>query len=224
MDAAIRAQGLDLPGSGVEVRRFDLTVEPGEVIAIAGSPGVGKTTLLRMLSGRFPARATRLEVLGIDVQSEPRRVWENVGYLRSDQESFLGFLSARDNLRHHAAMKRLPAATLDREVALHLQRVGLDAGTEASPRGFEPDDRLRLAMAHAWLDDPMLLLLDDPLHEASAAATEEFLATFEEWLDGDPNRTAVIVGRNLQVFAELCTGAFLLRERWLAPVSPHDLP
>ncbi len=224
MDAAICVQGLELPGNGVEVRRFDLAVEPGEVIAIAGSPGVGKTTLLRLLSGRLPARARRLEVLGIDVQSEPRRVWENVGYLRGDQESFLGSLSARDNLRQHAAMKGLPAATLDREVARHLQRVGLDTGAAASLREFAPDDRFRLAMAHAWLDDPLLLLLDDPLYAASPGASEEFLATFAEWLDGDPNRTAVIVGRSVRAFAELCTRAFLLRERWLAPVSPRDLP
>ena len=156
MSLALCVTDLELGGRDVERRRLSLEAEPGEVLGIAGPPGVGKSTLLRLLSGQLPARAAVLEVLGVDALREPRRVWESVGYLRGDRESFLWRLSARDNLRHHAAMKRLPAAQLDREVRLQLRRVGLLSRAGASPRFYERDDRLRLAMAHAWLDDPRL--------------------------------------------------------------------
>lgn len=224
MTMALRVTDLELGGRDVERRRLSFEVESGEVLGIAGPPGVGKSTLLRLLSGQLPARAAELEVLGVDALREPRRVWESVGYLRGDRESFLWRLSARDNLRHHAAMKRLPAAQLDREVRLQLRRVGLLSRAGASPRFYERDDRLRLAMAHAWLDDPRLLFLDDPLRGAGPAAIEQFVATLDQWLGGDAQRTALIVGRSLRPFAELLTRGFVLRERWLATAAPHDLP
>lgn len=221
---ALRFVELEIAGRDAAPRKLDLEVEPGEAIGIAGPPGAGKSTLLRQLSGQLPARAAALEVLGIDGLSEPRRVWESVGYLRGDRESFLWSVSARDNLRHHGRMKRLPAATLDSQVQLQLRRVGLAARSGAAPRFFERDDRLRLAMAQAWLDGPRLLILDDPLHNAGPAASEQFLSTLEQWLAEDPDRTLVVAGRTLRPFVELLTRAFVLRERWLAPIPPHDLP
>jgi ABC-type multidrug transport system ATPase subunit len=217
-------QDLAVAGRQVEARRLSLEVEAGEVIGIGGPPGVGKSTLLRMLSGQLPAQAARLEVLGVDAMREPRRVWESVGYLRGDRESFLWKISARENLRYHGAMKRLPSATLDREVSLQLRRVGLLSRAGASPRFFERDDRLRLAMAQAWLDSPRLLLLDDPLHGAGPNAVEQFVASFDQWLGEDASRSAIIAGRTLRPFVELLTRAYILRERWLAPIPPHELP
>jgi ABC-type multidrug transport system ATPase subunit len=159
-----------------------------------------------------------------DALREPRHVWENVGYLRGDRESFDWDQSARWNLQHHGAMKRIPAAVLDREVNVQLQRVGLLPRADTAARLFERDDRLRLAIARAWLDRPRLLLLDEPLYGASIAASEEFLASFEQWLAEDPDRSAVIAARSLRPFASLLTHAVQLRERWLAAIPPHEVP
>jgi ABC-type multidrug transport system ATPase subunit len=224
MPHALHVQDLELPGRDVETRRVSFAMEPGDVVGIAGPPGVGKSTLLRMLSGQLPAQAASLEVLGVDALREPRRVWESVGYLRGDRESFLWSASARDNLLHHGALKRLPAATLDREVTMQLRRAGLASRAGAAPRFFERDDRLRLAMAHAWLDSPRLLLLDDPLHNVGEAACEQFVATFQQWLDEDSRRSAVVVGRTLRPLVQQLTRGFVLRERWLAPIPPPELP
>lgn len=224
MKATVVVRDLELPGSAAEIRRVSFDLEPGDIVAIAGPPGVGKSTLLRMLSGQLPAQARELRVVNIDVQREPRRAWECTGYLRGDREPFVWSLSALENLRQHAAMKRLGAARIDRQVQLQLQRVGLGSVAELSPRAFEADDRLRLSMAHAWMNDPMLLLLDDPLRAASAEAADQFLTTLDAWIEADPRHCALVVGRSLQPFAERCTRAYLLRERWLAPIAPRNLP
>jgi ABC-type multidrug transport system ATPase subunit len=224
MSEAIHILDLELPGPEVEMRRVSFDVALGDVLGIAGPPGVGKSTLLRQISGAVPARAAALSVLGIDGLREPRHVWEHVGYLRGDRENFAWDLSARQNLHHHGAMKRIPAAVLDREVNIQLQRVGLLPRADTAARLFERDDRLRLAMAQAWLDRPRLLLLDEPLHGASAAAAEEFFSSLEQWLAEDPDRTAIIAARSLQPFAQLLTHAVLLRERWLAAIPPHEVP
>ena len=224
MSQVLHVADLELPGPDVETRRVSLDVGLGDVVGIAGPPGVGKSTLLRLLSGVMPARAAALTVLGIDALREPRHVWENVGYLRGDRESFDWDLSARQNLQHHGAMKRIPAAVLDREVNVQLQRVGLLPRADTAARLFERDDRLRLAIARAWLDRPRLLLLDEPLYGASVAAAEEFLASFEQWLAEDPDRSAIVAARSLRPFAPLLTHAVQLRERWLLAMAPHEVP
>lgn len=224
MSSALLIENLEVPGHDVQLRQLSLDVEPGEVVAITGPPGCGKSVFLQQLAGLAPARAARIEILGVDALREPRRAWETIGYLRGDRESFVSWLSAHENLRHHAAMKRMPAATLDHSVAAELRRAGLASMAGETPRALERDDRLRLAMAHAWLDRPRLLLLDEPLHAASADAVEQFMATFEEWLLSDGDHTALVAGRRLRPFASLCTRAFELRERALVPMSPHDLP
>ena len=224
MSKALHIADLELPGPEVETRRVSLEVGLGDVVGITGPPGVGKSMLLRLLSGAQPARAAALTVLGIDALREPRHVWENVGYLRGDREVFAWDLSARQNLHHHGAMKRIPAAVLDREVNVQLQRVGLLPRADTAARLFERDDRLRLAMAQAWLDRPRLLLLDEPLYATSPAAEEEFMATLEQWLAEDPDRTAIIAARSLRPFAQLLTHALLLRERWLSAIPPHEVP
>ena len=102
--------------------------------------------------------------------------------------------------------------------------MGILSRAGASPLHFERDDRLRLAMAQVWLDGPRLLLLDDPLHGVGAAGTEQLLATLDQWLEGDAERAALIVGRSLRPFVPQLTRGFVLRERWLAPLHPRDLP
>ncbi|MFQ5600518.1 MAG: hypothetical protein ACE5G2_08190, partial [Candidatus Krumholzibacteriia bacterium] len=90
-------------------------------------------------------------------------------------------------------------------------------------RRLDRDDRLRLALAHAWITAPRLLLLDEPLRGAGSEVAAELLASLDEWLDADPRCSLVVAGQSLRPFAGLLTRAFLLQERALVAVAPQDL-
>lgn len=136
---------------------ISLTVEPGEFVALLGPSGCGKSTLLRLVAGLEPATAgsilqdgrpiDRPDPSRIVVFQDPtlypwRRVWDNVA---------LG-LQARGLLKQHRQR-------VDDALAL----VGLDEFAQAFPHQLSGGMAQRVALARALVNDPRLLVLDEPL-------------------------------------------------------------
>ena len=222
MGSALRIQDLELPGRQVVSRPVSLEVRLGEVVGIVGRAGVGKSQLLRILSGQRPGQGRTLEVLGLDLRREPRRVWESVGFACGWRDSLLDWRSAADNLRLEARQKGLPAAHLDDVVRLQLERHGLGQTAATVTAVLDRELRFRLGLAAATVAKPRLLLLDEPLLGADAGSAERLLAVLYHWLDEDANHTLVVAGESLSPFGPLLTALWRLDERGLDPVPLPD--
>jgi molybdate transport system ATP-binding protein len=143
----------------------ELTVRPGECLALAGPSGAGKTTILRIVAGLLrPARggvrangATWLDTArGIQLPPERRAC----GYVFQDYALF-PHLSAWQNVAYPLRGLGRPER---RERALELlERFGLGARAEARPRTLSGGERQRVALARALARRPEVLLLDEPL-------------------------------------------------------------
>ncbi|MET7328345.1 ABC transporter ATP-binding protein [Nonomuraea sp. NPDC005650] len=176
----------------------DLTVRPGERLAIVGPSGAGKTTLGRLLAGVDAPRAGTVTVGGVPVAAlDPVRLRERVVLVTQEHHVFLG--TVRDNLRIAA-----PSAT-DAELRAALATVGADwiddlpdgLGTDLGPGGHRPDgaQAQQLALARVVLADPHTLILDEAtalLDPRTARHTERALAAV---LDG---RTVIAIAHRLQ--------------------------
>lgn len=213
-----RGPGLSLridrlaPGPGAPLfSGLRLQVAPGEVLALLGPSGVGKTTLLRVLSG-----AERRWQGEVRVGDLPPAQAMTPGYVFQDAR-LLPWLSAADNLRAVA-----PDLT-DARIGELLRQVGLAGQHDAWPHTLSGGMQRRLALARALSVNPGLLLLDEPFVSLDRTMVRELQALFlKVFLADDP--TVVIVSHDPEDAACMADRAIVLRGRPAYVIADVTLP
>src|SRR5215467_12099126 len=152
-------------GRRAVVRGVSFAIEKGEIVGLLGPNGSGKSTILRILGGYLPPTAGAVSISGIDVASNTLTARRHIGYVAEDAPLYDG-MRVGEFLHFMAAIKGVPAAP--GAVAEATQRLDLGAvfGTPIGKlsRGY----RQRVAIAQALLNDPPLLILDEPTNALDA--------------------------------------------------------
>lgn len=139
------------------LRGLSLQVPTGSVFAFLGNNGAGKSTTIRILTGLIDADAGRVEVLGRPMGAERLAVLREVGCL-VDSPALYANLTALQFLEIGRRIKELPRS----ESLRVLELTGLAGAVRERIAGFSLGMRQRLALAHALLGKPRLLILDEP--------------------------------------------------------------
>ncbi len=181
----------------------DLEVPSGAFLSIFGPNGAGKTTLLRMLA--LLSRPTRgeLSLLGVDALEEPDSLRSRIGLI-SHKPMLYGDLTARENLRFFASLYGdVDEARIDELLRL----VELDHWCNDCARTFSRGMQQRLSIARALVNDPELVLLDEPYSGLDPHAAELFDELIGRVRDG---RTFVMVSHDLEKGFAMCSHALIL--------------
>jgi ABC-2 type transport system ATP-binding protein len=150
---------------------LNLTIERGEVFGLLGPNGSGKSTTIKLLLGLiFPSRG-RAEILGQPVGSTD--INRRIGFL--PEESYLyRFLNGEETLHFYGRLFKIPSRDLKKRVPLLLDTVGLDEkARKRKLREYSKGMARRIGLAQALINDPDLVLLDEPTTGLDPIGTRE---------------------------------------------------
>ncbi|WP_418153237.1 ABC transporter ATP-binding protein [Actinoalloteichus caeruleus] len=153
---------------GVGVRGVTLTVEEGEVHALVGLNGAGKTTLMRLILGMARLRSGDIRIAGTPVARMTGSRWRCVGHML-DRPFAYPELTAQRNMLVAARLRGLPASTAAEAARKALDDAGLGDYAAVRAGRLSQGNRQRLGVAVAMLDEPRLLVLDEPTNALDPA-------------------------------------------------------
>ncbi len=183
-------------GSGdTEVRALDdlsLTVQQGDYLAVMGASGSGKSTAMNILgcldrpsSGSYRLNGTDVDSLDDDELADLRN--QQLGFV-FQQFHLLPQLSAIDNVMLPMIYARVPKEERRRRALAALDRVGLSHRLDNKPNQLSGGQQQRVARARAIINDPAMLLADEPTGALDSHTTEEVLSLF-----GDLNAQGITI-------------------------------
>src|SRR5689334_24912514 len=194
-------------GQNMAVAGVDLRAGPG-VFGLLGPNGAGKTSLLRMLATAIRPTSGRLRLLGRDPGSYgPRReIRRRLGYLPQNLGYYPGFTVA-EFVEYFALLKEIPAAQIPAAVAAAIERVELGGEAKTKLRALSGGMLRRVGIAQAIVNEPELLLLDEP----TAGLDPEQRVSFRALLRDFGQRSTVIVSTHLvEDVAAACSEVVLM--------------
>ncbi|MBF9073306.1 ABC transporter ATP-binding protein [Streptacidiphilus fuscans] len=169
--ATVRFVGLRRTfGATTALDGLDLTVNPGELVALLGPSGCGKTTALRMLAGFETPDSGQVLVDGEDVTRIPAHRRDAGMVFQS--YSLFPHLNARDNVAFGLKMRKVGAAERRKRADELLELVGLPTHGDRYPHQLSGGQQQRIALARALALRPRVLLLDEPLSALDAKVRE----------------------------------------------------
>jgi lipooligosaccharide transport system ATP-binding protein len=148
-------------GDFVAVDRVSFSVHEGEVFGFLGPNGAGKTTTMRMIECVSPKTGGRLEVLGMDVSTRQADIKGLIGVVPQETNLDPDF-SVEENLMVYSRYFDIPDGTARRTIGSLLDFVQLSEKREAPIEKLSGGMKRRLILARALINDPRLLILDEP--------------------------------------------------------------
>ena len=199
---------------------LEVEVREGEALFLAGANGSGKTTLLKLLCGLYRPTTGEIEIFGRDPVAERLTCRKRLSLVGHDSYLYER-LSALESLRFWAAILDRPQ---DEESLLALlEEVGLRDRSNSLVGTFSAGMKKRLALARSRLENPSLLLLDEPFAALDVGGQRQV----ESWIQRgrEQGLTIIVASHQLEQTARLCDRAALLRDgqlTWIGPAA--DLP
>ena len=162
VDLAIEVHELVKEYDGtLALRGVSFDVREGEVFGLLGPNGAGKTTLMSILAGIVLPTSGRAEVLGHDAVAESRAVRELIGFCPQETVAYEE-LSALENMLFYAGLYDIPRSEAKRRAKELLDFMGLWDVAKKPVKEFSGGMKKRLNLAIALINDPRVLLLDEP--------------------------------------------------------------
>ncbi len=203
-------------GEKVILDNINLTIKKGSVVAIMGPSGVGKTTVMRLITGQLRPNSGTVTVGGECVSSmSHRKLYKfrrNIGVLLQNGALFTDlnvFENVAVPIREHS---NLPEVLIRRLVLIKLQSVGLRGAVELMPSELSGGMARRVALARASVLDPSLMLYDEPLAGLDPIGASTIIRLIKDTNEA-MEMTSVVITHSVEDMMQLADYAYIIASK-----------
>ncbi len=186
---------------------ISLSVRAGELTALVGPDGAGKTTLMRMIAGLLKPDAGSLLVLGTDVAANPQFVQDRISYM-PQRFGLYDDLSVQENLDLYADLHGVPQEERRKRFARMLEMTDMARFTERPAGKLSGGMKQKLGLACTLVRSPDLLLLDEPSVGVDPLSRRDLWKIVQQLIDDE--KLSVIVSTAYMDEAERCAQVFVM--------------
>lgn len=232
---AVLREGIEFRGVGFRypeseewvLRDVDLTIKPGEKIALVGHNGAGKTTLIKLLSRLYDPTEGMILFDGVDIRElDPASLRQKIGVIFQDFVRY--HLPARENI----GFGQIEAAERMDRIVESARKSGADAMIEELPEGYETmlgrwfhgghelslGQWQRIALARAFMRDAEVLVLDEPTASLDAQTEYEIFQHFKELTEG---KMAILISHRFST-VRMADRIVVIQHGRIAEIGSHE--
>ncbi|MCL3819807.1 sulfate/molybdate ABC transporter ATP-binding protein [Aeromicrobium wangtongii] len=208
-------------GDFTALQDIDLSIPSGQLTALLGPSGGGKSTLLRIIAGLESSDSGTIEIEGLDATGLPAQK-RNVGFVFQHYAAFK-HMTVHKNVAFGLEIRKKPKAEVNKRVTELLELVHLDHLAHRLPSQLSGGQRQRMALARALAIEPSVLLLDEPFGALDAKVRKEL----REWLrrlHDEVHVTTVFVTHDQEEALEVSDNLVVINEGRIEQIgTPDDL-
>lgn len=214
------------PGRVTAVRSVDLSVQPGEVVAIVGPSGSGKTTLLSVAGCLLTPTSGLVRILGEDVtrlrhSARSALRLRHIGFV-FQSFNLLPALTAAENIEIALNLRGVRGDAAYRRALELLELLDLRARERARPGQLSGGEQQRLAVARALANRPDIILADEPTASLDSASGRRVMSLMRRAVEMGEAKSLVVVTHDTRILGE--AGRVLTMEDGLLESVPAPLP
>ena len=203
----------------VALEEIDLDIATGELTALLGPSGGGKSTLLRIIAGLEVADTGSVEIEGVDATGLPAQK-RNVGFVFQHYAAFR-HLTVAGNVGFGLKVRKRPRKEIAARVAELLDLVHLSQFADRLPSQLSGGQRQRMALARALAIEPSVLLLDEPFGALDANVRKELRAWLRR-LHDEVHVTTVFVTHDQEEALDVADRIVVINQGHIEQIGPPD--
>ena len=193
-------------------------VREGEIMGFLGPNGAGKSTTLRILAGFLPGDSGEVHVAGHDVRSDSRKVRQSIGYLPEGVPLYPE-MRVSEYLRFRSRLKGIPLARRRKQIAKSLEAAGVKEVRRRIVGTLSRGYRQRVGIADALLNDPQVLILDEPTVGLDPEQVRQLRTLLR---DVGRDRTVILSTHILREVELVCSSVVIISEGRIAARDRSD--